>query len=160
MLLWLRQLRDYVNGRKWTGNNWNFIDIIEYIWQKNWKTGPRSNNYIWPASATARTRCSDYRYGAAKEEPDYYQTLTRKSVATARSQLKTIGEAKQKKDRPVFADIENILLEYGISAAACHGRKLKVLIAVNFLSVLIPFLSVSNTAYSLSHIQDDVLKIQ
>jgi len=52
------------------------------------------------------------------------QSLKRKSSATARSQLKTIREAKRKQDIPVFADIENILLEYGISAAAYHGGKL------------------------------------
>jgi len=52
------------------------------------------------------------------------QSIKRKSSATARSQLKTIREAKRKQDIPVFADIENILLEYGISAAAYHGGKL------------------------------------
>jgi hypothetical protein len=45
------------------------------------------------------------------------------SAATARSQLKTIREAKEKKNMPIFADIENILLKYGISAAAYYGGK-------------------------------------
>ncbi len=46
-----------------------------------------------------------------RESLEHDQTLKRKSAATARSQLKTIREANQKKDMPVFADIENILLE-------------------------------------------------
>jgi hypothetical protein len=87
------------------------------------------------------------------------QTLKRKSSATARSQLKTMREAKWKKDIPVFADIENILLEYGISATAYHGGKLNDVDCRELIVHAKPIWSISNNAYSLSHIQDNALMI-
>ena len=48
----------------------------------------------------------------------------RKNAAMAKSDLKRVRENKLKVNMPVFADIENILLEFGISAAAYHGGKL------------------------------------
>jgi hypothetical protein len=51
-------------------------------------------------------------------------TLKRKSVGTAKAALKKVWETKKKIEMPAFADIENILLEFGISAAAYHGGNL------------------------------------
>jgi hypothetical protein len=48
----------------------------------------------------------------------------RKNAATAKSELKQIRAKKLKVNMPVFADIENILLEFGITAAAYNGGKL------------------------------------
>ena len=51
-------------------------------------------------------------------------TLKRKALTTAKASLKAVREKKRKLEMPVFSDIENILLEYGITAAAYHGGKL------------------------------------
>jgi hypothetical protein len=51
-------------------------------------------------------------------------TLKRKFVGTAKAALKKVRETKKKIEMPAFADIENILLEFGISAAAYHGGNL------------------------------------
>jgi len=87
------------------------------------------------------------------------QTLKRKSAATASSQLKTIREAKRKQDIPVFADIENILWSMSMVSLLLliMVENSMLLITVSLSSMLNPFLSVSNNAYSLSHVQDNVL---
>jgi hypothetical protein len=51
-------------------------------------------------------------------------TLKQKALTTAKASLKAVREKKRKVEMPVFSDIENILLEYGITAAAYHGGKL------------------------------------
>jgi hypothetical protein len=56
-----------------------------------------------------------------RKELEADQSLKRKCAAKARSELKQIRENKKKVEMPVFAEIENILLEFGITAAAYHG---------------------------------------
>jgi hypothetical protein len=48
----------------------------------------------------------------------------RKNAAIAKSELKQVREKKLKVNMPVFTDIKNILVEFGITAAAYHGGKL------------------------------------
>jgi hypothetical protein len=50
--------------------------------------------------------------------------LKRKCVSDAKAALKKLQESKNKIQMHVFAKIENILLEFGISAAAYYGGKL------------------------------------
>jgi hypothetical protein len=50
--------------------------------------------------------------------------LKRKNAANSKLQLKNIRNAKLKVEMPFFSEIENILLEYGITSAAYHGGKL------------------------------------
>jgi hypothetical protein len=51
-------------------------------------------------------------------------SLKKKALADRRKDLQGIQRKKKKIDFPVSADIENILKEYNISAAAYHGGKL------------------------------------
>jgi len=48
----------------------------------------------------------------------------RKNLTAARAQFKEIRAKKKKMDTPILAEIENILLEHNICAAAYHGGKL------------------------------------
>ena len=52
------------------------------------------------------------------------QTLKRKNAGNAKAALKKVRENKKKIEMPAFAEIENILLEFGITAAAYHGGNL------------------------------------
>jgi hypothetical protein len=48
----------------------------------------------------------------------------RKNDALAKSDLKKVHEKNLKVNMPAFADIENILLEFGITAAVYYDGKL------------------------------------
>ncbi len=50
--------------------------------------------------------------------------LKRKCASDAKGALKKLRESKNKMQMPVFAEIENIFLKFGITAAAYHGGKL------------------------------------
>jgi hypothetical protein len=79
-------------------------------------------------------------------------TLKRKAVTTAKASLKAIREKKRKVDMPVFSDIKNILLEYDITAAAYHGRKLNGIDCHELLNLAKPiFERVKNCLLSISH---------
>jgi hypothetical protein len=79
-------------------------------------------------------------------------TLKRKALTTTKASLKAVREKKRKVEMPVFSDIENILLEYGITAAACHGGKLNGVDCHELLTLAKTFLHASKLACSQSHI--------
>jgi len=79
-------------------------------------------------------------------------TLKRKAVTTAKASLKAIREKKRKVDMPVFSDIENFFLGYGVTAAAYHGRKLNGVDCCELLNLAKPiFECVKNCLLSISH---------
>jgi hypothetical protein len=48
----------------------------------------------------------------------------RKKLTEARAKFKDVWEKKKKAETPILAELENILLEHNINAAAYHGGKL------------------------------------
>jgi beta-phosphoglucomutase-like phosphatase (HAD superfamily) len=50
--------------------------------------------------------------------------LKKASLQKAKKELKSVREKKKKIDMPLFSQIENLLKEYNISAAAYHSGKL------------------------------------
>jgi hypothetical protein len=70
-----------------------------------------------------------------RKELEEDQSLKRKCAAKARSELKQIRENKKKVEMPVFAEIKNILLEFGITAAAYYGGKLNGVDCREFLKL-------------------------
>ncbi len=48
----------------------------------------------------------------------------RKTLTAARAQFKEVRAKKKKMETPILAEIENILLQHHICAAAYHGEKL------------------------------------
>lgn len=70
------------------------------------------------------TEHHDCRKAQQRKNIEADVALKRKSAANARVVLKGKREGKQKADMPVFSNFKNIWLEFGISAAAYHGRKL------------------------------------
>ena len=61
---------------------------------------------------------------AERKELEAAVSGKRKAVTAAKKELKNIQDKKKKMDTPISADVENILMEYNICAAAYHGGKL------------------------------------
>jgi hypothetical protein len=68
-----------------------------------------------------------------RKELEADRHLKRQSATKAKFDLKALREKKKKAETPVLADMQNILIEFGILAAAYHGGKLN---GVNCLELM------------------------
>jgi hypothetical protein len=88
-------------------------------------------------------------------------TQKQKKLTDARAKFKDVRAKKKKAETPILAELENILIEHNINAAAYHGRKLNGVDCCEFvqLSDLLfdKFEAVLLATTSLNRCSDDVI---